>query len=336
MQRLSINSQSMYELIVHPHLSDLQSSITDPGVLGDFTIMDQVSSKRKIIDILGGGNILKRRDASCSIAFTPVSNLKYRTIETDEIYGATINCENEFYRGCLEDFRSKSPVFRAYVLKWFLSLVGKDLSSNAYFGDITRANDATGIWNWNTFDGVFKWIGRYIADSTIPAAQTQALATGALTAQNCVDTLKWAEAAQDPMMRTLPNLSKAFYVTQSVASGYQDYLIALGQNPPSVMMNGIPVLAYKGIPVLVQPTWGPVATAINGGTAVNLCVLTIIGNFVYGTDRTYGEGPQLNEALRVWYSDDDLAWKYAAFLKAGTQVALPEQVIIAAPTIAYS
>lgn len=329
MKRLVIDSQAFYELIVHPHTSDLHSSMTDPGALGEFTIMDDVSSKRRIIDIFGGGNILKRRDASCNITFTPVSTLKTRQIETDEIYGATKNCEHEFYKGCLEDFRQQSPVFRQYVINWFSKLVGKDLSSNSYFGDITRASDSTGLWSWNVYDGVFKWMGRYIADGTIPGNRTNSLSTGTLTAQTCLDTLKWAYAQQSELMRMVPDSMKAFYVTRQIADGYTDYLLALGQNPPEVIINGIKYLGYKGIAVKVQPTWQPIATAIGGGTQANICVLTIQGNFVYGTDKTYGEGPSLNEALAIWYSYDELSWKYAAFLRSGTQIALPEHVVVA-------
>ncbi len=329
MERLVINSLAFYETIMRPHFADVHSDMSNPGALSEFTVMDDVSSSRRIIDIFGGGNILKRRDASCNITFTPVSSLRTRRIETDEIYGATKNCENEFYRGCLEDFRQKSPVFRQYVVDWFKKLVGKDLSSNAYFGDIARANDPNGFWSWNVFDGVFKWIGRYIADGTIPAAQTSVLGSGTLTAQTCVDTLKWAYAQQSELLRMVPDPMKAFYVSRQVADGYTDFLLALGQNPPSVIINGISYLAYKGIAVKVQPTWQAVSTAIAGGTQQNTVVLTVEGNFVYGTDKTYGEGPSLNEALAIWYSYDELSWKYAAFLRSGTQIALPEHIVIA-------
>lgn len=334
MQRLSINSQAFYEVMVKPHFADITEGNGDyPGTLGEFTVMDDVSSKRKIIDILGGGNILKRRDASCEITFTPVADMKTRTVEVDKIYGATINCEEEFYQGCLEDFEQESQKFRDYVLTWFRKLIKKDLHSNAYFGNIDRPTDPNGVWSWNVFDGVFKWIGRYITDLTIPSGQTNTIAAGAITANDALNYLKWAYAKQSVLMRSLPNNMKAFYVNQAFADAYEDFLIATGNGPAQQYMNGFPIMYYKGIQVMVEPTWGPVMNSLNGGTDAHCCILTIRGNFTFATDKTYGTGPARNEAFRVWYSDDDMQWKYYATMKAGTQIALPGHTVIAATVL---
>lgn len=333
--KLSVKSQQFYEVMVRPHFSDLTETNGDyPGTLGEFTVMDDVTSKRSIIDILGGGNILKRRDASCEITFSPVGSLKTRQIEVDKIYGATRNCEEEFYTGCMEDFEQESARFRDFVLSWFRKILKKDLHSNAYFGNIDRATDANGIWSWNIYDGIFKWISRYISDGSIPSGQTNTIAAGAVTANDALNYLKWAYGKQSALMRSLPNNMKAFYVSQGIADGYEDFLIATGNGPAQSYMNGFPIMYYKGIQVLVDPTWSPIMAALNNGTEANAVILTIRGNFTFGTDKTYGTGPQRNEAFRVWYSDDEMQWKYYAAMKAGTQIALPEHIVIASTTVA--
>lgn len=126
---------------------------------------------------------------------------------------------------------------------------------------------------------------------------------------------------------------KAFYVSQEIADAYEDYLIATGVAPAQQYMNGFSKLFYKGIPVLVEPVWGPIMTTLNGGTSANAVILTIRGNFVFGTDKNYGTGPNRNEAFRVWYSDDDMEWKYYAAAKAGTQIGLPQHIVIATTSI---
>ncbi len=146
-ERLMVGPKSYFELLVKPHFADLLPEGPFSGTLGEFTVMDDVSSKRKIVDILGNQNILKRRDASCNIVFSPVGKAAIRSIETDEIYGATKHCENEFYKGCLEDYRNKDPKFRDYIMDFFLKAIRVDVTSNAYFGDIDRAADPSGVWN---------------------------------------------------------------------------------------------------------------------------------------------------------------------------------------------
>ena len=330
MERLIINSQAYYDLIVKPHFSDLNPEGEYPGTLGEFTVMDDVSSKRRIIDILGGGNILKRRDASCDIIYTPVATLQPREIEVDKIYGATKNCEEEFYTGCLQDFQNQSARFRDFILQWFKKIVKKDVNSNAFFGNIERVDDPTGVWSWNVYDGIFKWYAKYIAAGVIPAGQTTNIASGSLTPTDCFNIIKWAFGNQSTLMRSLPPTMKAFYVSQDICDGYEDYLINTGgAYKIEYYTNGVPKLHYKQIPVLPEPTWNPIMNSLNGGTAANACILTIRGNWTFATEKNYGGGAQGNQALKVWFSEDEETWKYLAKMKAGTQIALPEHSVIA-------
>ncbi len=325
-----VGPKSYYELLVKPHFADLLPEGSFNGTIGEFTVMDDVSSKRKIVDILGNQNILKRRDASCNIVFSPVGKAAIRSIETDEIYGATKHCENEFYKGCLEDYRNKDPKFRDYIMDFFLKAIRVDINSNAYWGDIDRAADASGVWNWNTFDGVFKHYADYIADGTIKASQTTSLDDGDITPQQAFEYLDWAYKNQDIFLKSMADNMKAFYVSQSILDAYEQYLILTGgAYNIQYYLNGIPNLRFKRIQLLPEPTWDPIMAALNGGTSAHAVVLTIRGNFVFATDKSYGEAtPEGVKALMVWYSYDKLTWKYANFMRAGTGIAFPEHTVI--------
>ena len=327
---LSINPAAYYELLVKPNFADLIPDGAYNGTLGEFTVMDDVSSKRKIVDILGTRNILKRRDASCNITFSPVGKANIRQIETDPLYAATTQCDNEFYQGCLEDFRNSDPKFTDFIMDFFLKAIKADIDSNAYFGDIERANDTNDVWNWNSFDGVFKQYAKYINDGTIAANQTTALADGAITPQDAYNYLHWAWGQQDIFLKFMPDNAKAFYVSQSILDAYEEYLILTsGAFNIQLYANGVPNLKFKRIDVLPEPTWNPIMNALNGGTEAHAVVLTIRGNFVFATDKTYGERTdEGTKALMVWYDKNSLAWKYANFMRAGTGIAFPEHSVI--------
>lgn len=329
-EKLIVKSLAFYELLVKPHFADLIPDGPYRGTLGEFTLMDDVSSKRKIIDILGNRNILKRRDASCNIQFTPVAKGSPRVIEVDAIYGATLQCDNEFYQGCLQDFRDLNPRFRDYILSFFDKAIKADIDSNAYFGDITRPDDPSGVWSWNVFDGVFKKYGRYIKAGIIPANRAINLPSGAIAPIDAYNYLNYLFDNQDTLLKSLPPNLKAFYVSDGIFYGYHKYLQQIGgAYNISLYSNNVPQLAFNGIALLLEPTWSSIMTGLNGGKEANAAVLTIRGNFIFATDKSYGEGPALNQALRVWYSDDDMVWKYALFMKAGTEVAMPEHTVMA-------
>jgi len=332
---LIVSSQAMYELLVQPNFADIVLGTEKiPGALGEFTVMDDVSSKRRIIDIIGNRNIFKRRDASCNIEFTPLAKGSSRVIETDPIYGATLQCDNEFYQGCLEDFRSQSQKFRDFIMVFFEKAIKVDLDSNAYFGDITRSDDPACLWSWNIFDGIFKKYAKYISNGTIPAAQVSAIPSGAITPAQAFQTLQWLVDNRNVILKSLPVTEQAIYVSGDLYYGYWKYLQNIGgAYNIGLYTNGLPKLAIDGIEIVLEPTWLPVMTSLNGGNNANAAILTIRGNFLFATDKTYGDGPYLNEALSVWYSLDDRVWKYYMCMRAGTEIALPEHSVIAMTAI---
>ncbi|KAA5532650.1 hypothetical protein F0919_17875 [Taibaiella lutea] len=341
LQPFSISSLQFHESIIIPAFQDLvPETMPFTGTLGEFTLMDNVISKRDIIEIRRMKNILQRRDASCDLNYKKVAGTTNRRITVDELYAAAKHCKNEFYTGCLKDWRNQDPLFGNKILPWFRQAVMTDVASNAYFGDIERI-DSPSEWSTNKYDGIFKWIAAYYAAGAIPENQGFSIPVRDLrtSPQTAVNVLQNLYDNQHPLMRSLPPAEKYFTVTQSVLDGYRKWLKNTGQADTIIAnyANGVSISTFEGIPILVEPLWEPIMAEVYGGPNRNAAILTVRGNFVYGTDKTYGEmdgetgnGPD-STSLMVWYEKKDLSWYFQMFLKAGTQIALPEYVSFAVP-----
>lgn len=333
-QSFSIDSLSFFEMVIQPAFADLVApGFPFQGSLNEFTIMDNVVSKRPIIDIRRVQNILQRRDASCDINYKKVVGATTRQISVEEIYGATQFCRNEFYQGCLKDFRAKDPLFGNKILPFFQGSLNVDIASNAYFGDVDRVAPVNAAWSTNVFDGIFKWIKKYITAGVIPSGQTLSITNGTDYTSNATaayDLLNSMYNAQPVLMDSFLDSQKAFYVSKDIATGLEDYYITTGTTAQgyTLLANGIKQLTFKGIPVLVEPIWKPIIAEIKGSLG-HAAILTLRGNFVFATDKTYGEGEDGKTALEVWYEKKEMQWYYRLFLKAGTQIALPEFIVVA-------
>jgi hypothetical protein len=334
-ESISIDSLSFHESIVAPAFQDIiPQGYPYTGTLNEFTLMDNVSSKRPIIDIKRVQNILQRRDASCDITYKKVFGASTRSVTTEEIYGATQFCRNEFYQGALKDWRNGDPLFIDKILPFFQGAISIDLASNSYFGDVDRVVATSAVWSTAVFDGVFKWIKAYQTAGVIPASQSIAIADGTdylANASAAYNLIKAMYDKQNPLMKSFGPTEKAFYVSREIADGYEDYLTAAGVTNGFVndLVTGKRYAAYKGIPILVEEIWTPILTELKGGTAGFAAVLTLRGNFVLATDSAYGEGEDGKTALEVWYEKKDMQFYYRIFMKAGTQIALPEHLVYA-------
>ncbi|SHK92644.1 hypothetical protein SAMN05444266_101612 [Chitinophaga jiangningensis] len=333
-QTFSLDSLAFHELIIAPAFADLIPDGSEfQGLLNEFTIMDNVVSKRPIIDIRRVQNILQRRDASCDINYKKVAGASIRQISTDEVYGATAFCRNEFYQGDLKDFRNQDPAFEGNILPFFQGAMRTDIASNAYFGDIERVPPVNAQWSTNVFDGIFKWIKKYISAGAIPADQTLQIPDGtdySADPEEAYNLIKSMFDRQPVRMDSFQDSQKAFYVSKEIARGYGNYLKLFGKEAEgyTLLSNGIKTLSYDGIPVLVESIWSPIIQELKGSKGY-AAVLTLRGNFVFGTDKKYGEGEDGTTALEVWYEKKEMQWYYRLFLKVGTQIALPEYIVVA-------
>lgn len=339
--KININPQAFFDLVVQPSFADIKPGDSMyPDTLHLFEIVDNVSlaNGMSMIDVFQKQNFLKRKDRSCKTVWSTVGTTGSKRLTLTELYSATEFCQEEFYAGDIADLRHNPEIFRNITLDILTRGTRNDMLTNCYFGDVTRADDANKVWNWNSFDGVVRKITEYIADSTIPAGQVMtALPSGAITPTQAYNALKDAYDRRSDLMKTLPGFDLAFTVDLAFAEAYEEYLISTGipsTSGPMLIQNGVPVMKFRGIPIYVETLWNPVLAALNGGTAAHMCILTINGNFVFGTDKKYGGGANLDQAVRVWYSDDDDVWKKKMHMTAGTQLRSPQHVVYGITNIA--
>lgn len=335
MQPMIVRSQAMFELLIQPMYADILPNFNGSynGTLGEFQVMDGVSLAKgtPLVELFGKANILKRKTASCKTDWSNVATSGNRKITIEELYGAVEECQEEFYTGCLKDFRGQAPQFRDKILEYFQKIIYLDLVVNSYFGDITRAADANGKWSWNAFDGIFTKIAAYITSGRIPANQHFTIPSGDVAPADAYDILMDMYDRQDDVLDNEDDNTKAYYVDKPLAKAYERYLQSIGKNSccgVSYIKDGIPTLSFEGIPIFVEPVWKTVLKALNGGTEAHAAILTLRGNFVFGTDKTYGGGPNLNQGLRVWWSDDDEVWRYKMYLVAGTELIAPQHMVV--------
>lgn len=333
---LIVSSHALYDLIIQPNFADIVGDYTGSysGVLSEFRVIDNVSLVKgtPLIDLFAKGNILKRKDRSCLTDWSSIARGSNRRITVDELYGAVQNCEEEFYDGCLKDFRDKNPMFKTIVLDFFKKLLSLDIAVNSYFGDVTRLSDTDPLnpVSWNAYDGIFTKYAYYITNGTIPAGQTGTIATGAISAANAYALLQNMYSKQDNILKMQANSDKAFYVNKGIADAYEDYLISTGANSccgVQYIQNGIPTISFKGIPIFVEPLWDTILYKLEGAIA-HTAVLTLRQNWAFGTNKSYGGGANLNQGLRIWYSEDDEVWRYKSHLVAGTEIVAPQHTVI--------
>lgn len=337
-----IEPLSQFVAIVQPTFEDLlpEGQGAFDGFLNDFVVMDDVPFHKPVVDITPKYNILQRRDASCELVYKQIGKFGMRDIETHELYGGTQMCKQEFYSqegGALRNFRDKDmDTFGKYITPFFLQACRMDMASNVWFGDINRTNLSTYQFSTCAFPGIFKWISTYIASGNIPTAQTFTPAATDYRSpahyQDAFNCFQTAWQKQSVLMQNWPPASKIIYCDLAMLQGYREYMKQLGTTSDTIKVwfnDGVTDLdAFNGIPIAAVPVWEPILNDLNGNTGFHhAIILTIRKNFIFATDKNYGEGPDLNEALVIWYRRINLSWYYQQFLKGGTQIAIPSMVV---------
>jgi hypothetical protein len=328
-----VDPKSFHELIVQPQFGDILG--TDGDVLqpsdeeGDWMIIDSQRHSMPIIDMFGSQNLTKRRDATCKLIYSPVAKLGSRYINDEKLYAATEDCQEEFYQGCFEDYTQENfDIFGSKVMPMLEKGIAADFYSNKYFGDLTRASDPNGKWSWNKFNGIFSFYVGYVASGIVETPI--ALPSGAITPLQAFTALNQMVANQDEILDSFDDEEKAIYVNKKLYDALGDYYIFSGVGFINLaeLQAGRALLAVRGIEVRPKK-WNGILKAMNGGVQAHAAILTLKGNFLYKTDSTYGGGAKRNEAVRIWWSDDDNVWKRQIHWRSGTQIAAPQHSVLA-------
>lgn len=329
-----VDPLSFHELIVQPMFGDVIDSETGSVIRpsmeeGDWNLVDSPKHSVPIIDVFGRNNLIKRKDSTCKLIYSQVGKLGSRKIEHEDLYAATEDCVDEFYQGSFKDWSTQNfEKFGELVMPIMEKGVAADIYTNKYFGDISRASDSTGVISWNKFNGIWpKYLG-YVTSNVLAAPI--AIPAGAITPSAANTLLDSMYAGQDGIMENYDDEEKCFYVDKDIYDAYGDYLLTMNAGALSLqeLQAGRAKLYKRGIEVKWKK-WGGVLKALNNGTKAHAAILTLRGNFLYKTDSTYGGGPNRNEAVRIWWSDDDGVWKRQIHFCGGTDIAAPQHSVLA-------
>lgn len=328
-----VSSEVFHELVVHPHFGDTldnNDNLVPSTEEGDWAIIDSPKHRVPVIDVFGHTNVLKRRDASCKIIYSPAAKLSNRWIWGEDLYAATEDCQSEFYQGSFEDWKREDwENFGMHVMPILYKATGTDLFTNKYFGDITRSADPNSIHSWNKFDGVFTQYAKYVSQGIV--ATPTAIAAGTISAANAYTLLSSMYAAMPELLADMDDEDKCIYVNKDIYDAYGDWLITGTNNGAisySELQAGRQKLYFKGIEVKPKK-WNGILKALNGGTKAHAAILTVRGNFLFKTDSTYGGGENRDEAVRMWYSMDEDVWKKQLYVQGGTEIIAPQLTVLA-------
>lgn len=333
-QRLNVEPKAALQVLVMPQFADVLDESGDilipASEAQDWIVWDNVPYRVPIIDIYGNKNVMKRRDATCKIIYSSLGRTANRYIETEKLYIAAENCQQELYQGAFRDWESSSDVFREKANELISSAVGTDVYSNKWFGWTGRPANAD--WSLNKFNGVWHWLAAAVTDTVIPASQSVDLGDVAtFTNAEAYEAALGMIDAQGDVMSNMDDDMKTLHIDKNWYRQISRYLISIGDGSARDKSGNLENIVIEGIKVKAKK-WNPILTSIMS-EAAHLGVLTLDGNFIFATDSAYGKGPNNNgPALSVWYSEDDDVTRWQYHLKAGTGIGNPAYSVVAATT----
>lgn len=335
--RYNVPAKAAHEVIVMPQFGDIISEngevIIPSDETGDWTVLDDVPDSRDIINIFGNKNLLRRRDATCKVIRSGLGRTTNRKVRTEKVYIAAENCQQELYQGAFRDWEGQQDIFQEKAITLISKAAGTDIFTNKWFGKESRANNAT--WSLNKFNGIFHHFNAAITDGTIPAAQTASINTGEISNADAYDLIIDMIEKQDPILDGIDEVDKCVYLDKKLAKKVWRYLVSVGTAGAQAKADSMPSSFYVEDYELRPKKWTPFLLELLGGgaTFAYAAVLTIKGNFLFATDKTYGKGPNnVGPALTVWYDQNEDVTKWDLHLKAGVDLIAPQFSVIALTT----
>jgi len=146
--------------------------------------------------------------------------------------------------------------------------------------------------------------------------------TGALSNDEADNTL---EAMIDAMPPELLEFDPVFMITNSMwrnlVHTWKNISTVFGNE---VLLNGIKVPTYEGIPILVRPEWDKWIKASFNDILPHRAILTTQKNLIFGTDATAD-----SEMMETWYNQEAQMRRYRVQYKAQTAYLHKELVVLA-------
>jgi hypothetical protein len=183
----------------------------------------------------------------------------------------------------------------------FVNGLVRDINRLAYFGDRTSASA-----NFDALDGMWSVVyPAEVAASRTPFYDISEATTTALASASAgrgVEILKSVYDLQSTALYGVADSEKVFNVSRSVYDKYRSDLESTSVNASfngEMIINGLPVLKYRGIDVVCNPTWTADATAA-GVVGRNFVELTTRFNKVLVSNLN-----GMDFSFRTWFEQKD-------------------------------
>lgn len=146
--------------------------------------------------------------------------------------------------------------------------------------------------------------------------------TGSLAVDEADATL---EAMIDNMLPELTEFNPVFMLTRSLYRNLVHTFKKRGTDlADSVMLNGIKLPSYEGIPIIVRPDWDIWIASSYNGLLPHRALLTTQKNLLFATD-----GTSDSEMIETWYNPDLQQRRYRVQYKAQTTYLHKELLVLA-------
>jgi hypothetical protein len=146
--------------------------------------------------------------------------------------------------------------------------------------------------------------------------------TGSLGTDEADTTM---EAMLDVMPPELMEFDPVFMITnsmwRSLVKTFKNFATPMGND---VLLHGVKVPSYEGIPILVRPEWDKWIKASFNDILPHRALLTTQKNLIFGTDATTD-----SEMMETWYNQEAQMRRYRVQYKAQTAYLHKELVVLA-------
>ena len=284
-----------------------------PNIKGT-TVIDKFNQLGKITKAFTNGAFAAEADSDkgATITITPSRVEAEVEFRANELFN---KMKGQLMRGGHEFDNIDGSVVKNILLDLIGQGVKADFNRQLWLSDVAEADAHYGI-----YDGIFQVAKE--AGATALTREYSGLTTqaddAALVAGNGVKILQGLYDSASPELLEAGN--HVFFVSGDIADDYMASTLeasAYAAAGYGALVNGVPQLTYRGIPLVVRRDWdvsiAADASEINGCTSANethRAMLTTQDAFVVGTD--FDEN-----SVEQWYSMDNKAYRFRVSYMVG-------------------
>ena len=282
-----------------------------PNIKGT-TVIDRFTQLGKITKAFTNGAFSAEADADqgATVTITPSRVEAEVEFRANELFN---KMKGQLMRGQHDFDNIDGTVVKNILLDLIGQRVKADFNRQVWLGDVDSPNADYGIYS-----GIFQAANDGGATELNTITGMTQVEDAALTAGNGVKILQGLYDAASPELLEAGN--HVFFVSGDIADDYMaSTLEASGYAAAGygALVNGVPNLTYRGIPLVVRRDWDVHIAAdfanINGSSAANetyRAMLTTQDAFVIGTDFD-------QNSVEQWYSNDNKAYRFRVSYMVG-------------------